>query len=500
MTRRPTRREFLGVAAAGTVGSALAGQTASARTVAEKAVKLQEVAGGGAPIRIATIGLRGQGNGLARSFADQPGSQLVALCDVDSKVLANRQREFAERGVETVTYGDPREVFAADDIDAVVIATPNHTHALLAVWALEAGKHVYVEKPVSHVVKEGRAIVDTAERTGLVCQTGTHGRSADAVRSAVQFVHEGGIGKVTCSRGLCYKPRRPIGQVKRAQFAPSTVDYDRWLGPVDYQALDRRNLHYDWHWSDHTGNGDLGNQGIHQMDIARWALNAQAMPKRAVSIGGRLGYEDDGNTPNTQVVLLEYDEGPLVFEVRGLPASKAEQSGKWKMDKYMGHSIGNIVHGEKGTVRISNSYGHADAIDLDGNPIASWKGGGDHRRNFVDAVRANDPSLLAAPIIDGHLSSACCHVGLVSHQLGTPMNASAIERNAAKNAELSDGWARMRAHLEANGVDLDATPVVMGREITIDVERESPIRDPEAAGMFTRTCREPFTFPNGLPA
>ncbi|MCH2160868.1 MAG: Gfo/Idh/MocA family oxidoreductase [Phycisphaerales bacterium] len=500
MTQRQTRREFLGVAAAGTVGSALAGTSASARSASTRVVQDQAPTGGKPPIRIATIGLRGQGNSLARSFAGQPGAQLVALCDVDAQVLAQRQAEFAERGVETRTHQDPREVFAADDIDAVVIATPNHTHALLAVWALEAGKHVYVEKPVSQVVKEGRAIVDAADRTGLVCQTGTHGRSSNAVRSAVQFVHDGGIGRVTCSRGLCYKPRRSIGQVKGPQFAPSSVDYDRWLGPVAYQALDRRNLHYDWHWSDHTGNGDLGNQGIHQMDIARWALNAQSLPRRVYSIGGRLGYDDDGNTPNTQVVLLEYEDAPLVFEVRGLPQNKAEQSAKWKMDKYMGHSIGNLVHGEKGTVRISNSYGHADAVDLDGNQIASWKGGGDHRRNFVDAVRANDPSMLNAPIIDGHLSSACCHVGLVSHQLGTPMNASGVDRSVAGNAELADAWSRMRSHLEANGVDLDATPATMGRELVIDVKRESPVRNPEAGAMFTRTCREPFTFPNGLPA
>ena len=497
MKRKPTRREFLGAAAVGTVGSTLTGPA-----VAQPRKSIQEavVAGGDPPIRIATIGIRGQGNGLARSFAEQPGAQLVALCDVDSDILATRQKEFADRGVETRTHGDPREIFAADDIDAVVIATPNHTHALLAVWALEAGKHVYVEKPVSQVVKEGRAIVDAAERTGLVCQTGTHGRSADAVRQAIEFVHTGGIGKVTCSRGLCYKPRRSIGQVKGPQFAPSSVDYDRWLGPVAYQPLDRRNLHYDWHWNDQTGNGDLGNQGIHQMDIARWALNAQALPSRVFSLGGRFGYEDDGNTPNTHVVLLDYDEAPLIFEVRGLPQNKAEQSGKWKMDKYMGHSIGNIVHGEKGTVRISNSYGNADAIDLEGKKIASWKGGGDHRRNFVAAVRAKDPSMLTAPIIEGHLSSACCHLGLVSHQMGRPMNASELNGNVSKNPQMADAWNRMKQHLMANEVDMSRTPIMVGLELDIDVDRESDIRNPQDNAMFTRTCREPFTFPNGLPA
>ena len=170
------------------------------------------------------------------------------------------------------------------------------------------------------------------------------------------------------------------------------------------------------------------------------------------------------------------------------------------MDRFQGQSIGNLVHGEGGTVRISNNYGYADAIDNDGKKIAEWKGGGDHRRNFVDAVRAKDPTMLNGPIIDGHLSSACCHVGLVSHQLGTTATPSAVDKATDSSPEFREAWNRMRAHLEANGINVSATPVTLGRVIDIDIDREVAIRDPEANTMFTRECREPFTFPGGLPA
>lgn len=497
MKSKPNRREFLSVAAIGTAAT-LVPRRASART--QKVKEKQKAKAGDTPVRVAVIGVNGQGNFLAKSMAGQPGARLDVLCDVDSAVLARRKKEFAERGVETRSVGDPRQVFDDDSIDAVVIATPNHLHSILAVMALEAGKHVYVEKPVSHVVKEGRAIVDAAAATGLVCQTGTHGRSSTAIRQAIEFVQQGGVGKISCSRGLCYKPRRSIGTVSGPQFAPSTVDYDRWLGPVSYQPLDRPRLHYDWHWNLHTGNGDLGNQGIHQMDIARWALGENGLPSRVRSIGGRIGLVDAADSPNTHIVVLDYETAPLLFEVRGLPTNKAQQTGKWSMDRFHGIGIGNIIHGEHGMVFISNNYNKAHAVDNDGKEIAAWSGNEDHRRNFIEAVQANDPSMLAAPIIEGHLSSACCHLGLVSHQVGEVATPAAIRDTLTNDAILGEAWGRMEAHIAANEVDLAATPLTLGRTLTIDSAREAVIRDPEADALMTLTCREPYTFPNGLPA
>ena len=310
----------------------------------------------------------------------------------------------------------------------------------------------------------------------------------------IAFVQGGGLGKVHCSRGLCYKPRRPIGRVDGPRFAPASLDYDRWLGPVEYRPLQRPRLHYDWHWDLHTGNGDLGNQGIHQMDIARWALGWDAMPKSVWSVGGRLGYEDDGDSPNTQVAVFFRDGVPLVFEVRGLPRDKAQQSDKWQMDAYEGQSIGNIIHGENGTVRISNSYSWADMLDPDGNNVQEWKGGGDHFANFVAAVRADDPSVLNASIEDGHLSSAYCHLGILSHRLGTPVDPAGVSQAWSSSPTALDAWHRMRDHLAANEVDLAAAPITLGRELRLNADATEVRGDPVATAMLRREDRPPFTF------
>ena len=230
------------------------------------------------------------------------------------------------------------------------------------------------------------------------------------------------------------------------------------------------------------------------MDIARWALDQGEMPKAVSSVGGRFGYEDAGDSPNTQVAIFDCGEAPLVFEVRGLPKDKASQSAKWEMDRYEGQSIGNIVHGENGMVRISNSYSWADFIDADGKKQREWKGGGDHFANFVEAVRADDQEILAAPIVEGHLSSAFCHLGILSHQLGDAATPSEIDAAWAGDPIATDAWSRMSSHLRANAVDLSATPVVLGRPIQVEASGEAIVGDPEATAMLFRNCREPYSF------
>ena len=511
MTRpsRTSRRDFLAIsasgAAAGVLGGKAMGQDGStpeeAPVQAPQQAPEQESPNDSSSdvIRVAVVGVHSRGWNHVMGFHGQPGCEVVALCDVDSEVLANRARECAtgtdkRAGFEVETTGDMRTLLNRDDIDAIAIATPNHTHAMLACWALDAGKHVYVEKPVSHVVEEGARIVEAARRNGKVCATGTQGRTSSSVRDAIEFVHSGGLGKVHCSRGLCYKPRRPIGNSNGPCFAPATVDYDRWLGPVEYRALERPRLHYDWHWDLHTGNGDLGNQGIHQMDIARWALGCDALPNRVLSVGGRLGYVDAGDSPNTQVAWFDCNGTPLVFEVRGLPRDKAAQSDKWEMDTYEGQSIGNIVHGENGVVRISNSYSWADFLDNDGNMVQEWKGGGDHFANFVEAVRADDPALLNASIQDGHLSSAFCHLGILSHRLGSPTDTTVVDHAMKSEPTANEAWGRMRDHLVANEIDLRTEKVTLGRPLTIDVASNTIARDPQATRMLARTSRPPFEF------
>lgn len=487
----PDRRSFL----AATVAAAAAGAAPAATAGADRAAAPRRAG----EVRLGVIGLRSRGWEHVNAFARVPGCKVVALCDVDREILDRRADECRKGDgrrppFEVATYGDPRALFAAADVDAVAIATPNHTHAMLGVWAMRAGKHAYVEKPVSHVVDEGQRLVDVAQQTGKVCASGTQARSHKAVQEAMAFVHGGGLGRITCARGLCYKPRRPIGKVAGPQFAPSSVDYDRWLGPVDYRPLRRKQLHYDWHWDLHTGNGDLGNQGIHQMDLARLALGWDAMPTRALSLGGRFGEADDGDSPNTQVVWLDCGGTPLLFEVRGLPSDAEQQRGKWQMDRYEGVDIGVVVHGERGTVRIGADYGRAAHFDADGKKVHEWKGGGDHFANFVQACAANDPKLLAAPVREGHLSSAFCHLGIVSHQGGVAGDEAAAKSAAARAPELAEGFARMAAHLRANGVDFATTPITIGRELAIDAATGMVAGDDAASARCRRVAREPYTF------
>jgi predicted dehydrogenase len=230
------------------------------------------VLGANADVRVAVIGLNGRGRDHAASLARIPGVRLAALCDVDTAVLDRAKASLNAGGVRT--YVDLRELLADPDVDAVTVATPNHWHALAAIWAMQAGKDVYLEKPVSHNVWEGRQLVAAAAKYGRVVQAGTQIRSGEGLREAVAWVRAGNLGRITAARGFCYKRRESIGRAGGPQPVPPTIHYDLWSGPAPVEAP-RRNtrngpVHYDWHWRFLYGNGDVGNQGIHQMDVARW--------------------------------------------------------------------------------------------------------------------------------------------------------------------------------------------------------------------------------------
>ena len=278
------------------------------------------------------------------------------------------------------------------------------------------------------------------------------------------------------------------------QSVPPTVDYDLWTGPAPLVGLERERLHYDWHWVWATGNGDLGNQGIHQMDLCRWALGESSLPNRVRSIGGRVGYSDDAETPNTMVVQYDFETAPLVFEVRGLPADPKAKG----MDKYRGASIGIVIECEQGYL-VMHSYSSGAAYSPDGEKIRSFRGGGDHYHNFEQAVRARDPGLLNAEIEEGHLSSALCHVGNVSLRCGEVANAEALEGLSAGDP-LGESAGRALAHLEKHRVDLSATPLWLGRELNVDPESES-VNGPGAEAakkLWTREYRAPFVVPEDV--
>ena len=483
-----TRRVFLGSAAAAAATTTL-GCRASAGTAAVSPNQ---------QLRVAVVGLRGRGNDHVNNYAKLPGVEVAALCDVDRNVLEAAKARAIEAGAtDPMTIVDYRELLERDDIDAVSIATPNHWHALQAVWACQAGKDVYLEKPVSHNVWEGRQIVHAAAKYDRIVQTGTQIRSSPSIQDALAWVNEGHIGEIQLARGLCYKPRQSIGRVEGAQQVDAAVDYDLWCGPAPKKPLMRERLHYDWHWVFDTGNGDLGNQGIHQMDIARWALGEDALPPRTISVGGRFAYVDDGNTPNTQFVYHDYERAPLLFEVRGLPRDLKAQQEEWRrrgMDEYLGARIGVIVHCEGGHLQIP-SYTEAAAFDANGKKLEKWEGGANHYANFVDAVRNRRSEDLTASIEDGHLSSALCHLGNVSYMRGEAGGPAKIAKVAGKLRNAGDTADRFLDHLVSNGIDPEIEQPIVGSWLTIDPDTETIKGDDEVNRLLTREYREPFVVP-----
>ena len=283
-------------------------------------------------LRVCVIGFNGRGTSLAKELLKCKNAKLVALCDVDSDVLDKFAAELDSMGTKVERFEDYRKVCESKDIDAVVVATPNHLHTLIATTAAANGKHAYVEKPVSHSVWEGRQLANAAKKYGTIIQHGFQRRSETAWHEAYDFLKSGELGKITLSRGFCYKPRTSIGQVGTPQNPPKSVNYDLWCGPREVVPVPRKQFHYDWHWQQDYGNGDLGNQGPHQLDVCRWFIGDPILPVSTVSVGARLGYEDDGNWANTQICYFDYPV-PIIFEVRGLPTDGYRGEKNWKHNR-----------------------------------------------------------------------------------------------------------------------------------------------------------------------
>jgi predicted dehydrogenase len=447
-----TRRDFtsrLGVAVAGAaVGAELFGTRVGAAPYVGS-----RVLGANDKVVTASIGIHGQGNALKGGFAQLKNVEIKTLCDVDENLFASRANDakLLEK-VPTFKPGymqDLRRVLDDKDIDAVVIAIPNHWHALATIWGLQAGKHVYIEKPASHTVWEGRQMTTAARAYGKIVQVGTMNRSRPAVRQAIKFIQDGGIGKVYMARGLCFKPRPNIGQYPDGPMAatdkphsftvgtpgregPYTteylakVDYNLWMGPAPVKPFNRNRFHYNWHWQWDYGNGDTGNQGPHQFDIARWGLGKQEHPVKISSMGGYFGAKPTAQeTPDMQTALFEYADGTILeFGTRG---EHTPDEGSVR--------IGNIFFGSKGWLWIDesgrnwqsymgalgdkNEKGPGSGVkDPNAEPTGLTTTEFPHYQNFVDAIRANDPKILTCDILEGHLSSTLPHLANVAYRVG----------------------------------------------------------------------------------
>ncbi|OWK41586.1 Gfo/Idh/MocA family protein [Fimbriiglobus ruber] len=417
-------------------------------------------------LRVAVVGVRGRGMSHVAGFLSKNANCTIdVVCDCDEAVIGKAVDSIKKAQGEAPRYEkDIRKVIDDKNIDVVSIATPNHWHALMAVWAMRAGKDVYVEKPATHNVHEGRLMIEAARKYNRICQVGTQSRSTTGMRAAIEFIHAGKIGKVDLAYATCYKPRNSIGKVDKPTAPPASMDYDLWCGPAPKLPVMRKGLHYDWHWIWAYGNGDLGNQGVHEMDKARWGLGQTTMPASVVSLGGRFGYVDDGETANTQLALFDYGSSHMIFEVRGL-----------KTDDYKGVKVGNIWFGENGYV-VCPSYSSGLAYDKDGKQIAKFGGGGDqsHFDNFVKGVRSRKLTDLNCEVAEGHLSAALCHLANISYRLGkeTPFDANLTELAGTKDAAVVEAVSRMKLHLTDNKVDLAKAIGRVGPKLTIDPKTE----------------------------
>ena len=483
---------MLGIAAAGAAAYGISA------TGTQKAFGQDVAANDKIGVCVVGVGGRGRGSHCNAYMAD-PRTVILYICDPDSTRekycddIASKQG-----GIRPKFVRDMREAFADKTVDVVSCATSNHVHAMCAVWAMQAGKDCYIEKPICHNVAEGQAIAAAEKKYNKCCQVGTQCRSNPSNIEANQFIRDGGIGEVKFARGLCYRRRKSIGALGEYEV-PSTVDYNIWSGPAPIAPVTRPNFHYDWHWQRMYGNGDLGNQGPHQTDIARWHLDIDRFPNTVITWGGRLGYDverkdpnyvDAGDTGNIETTVYDYGDKCIVFETYGLDTPGV-----------LGASVGVIVHGTEGYL-VQSSYGYSAAFDPDGNRTKEFKGGNDqlHFSNFLDAVVAGDPSKLNANGRCGHLSAGMSHVGNISYYLGEDNKISVDElRERVKDIKsLDDNVAtldRIVEKTEKYGVDLKKTPFSIGPLLTMDPETETFIGNDEANAMLTRERREPFVVP-----
>jgi predicted dehydrogenase len=425
--------------------------------LASTQVKSHMLASPNDTVRIACVGVRGQGKAHLNQYSQMKNVEIAAICDIDENVL-NSRLDMVEKktGKKPASYWEIRKLLEDKSIDAISIATPDHSHTLQTIWSLQAGKHVYCEKPCSHNVFESKQIVAATKKYGKIVQHGTNSRSGVAIRDAIQKMNDGLIGDVYHARGLCFKWRNTIGRAP-AEPVPAGVHYDPWLGPAPKHDYTKNRFHYNWHWFWDYGSGDFGNQGIHELDIARWGLGV-SYPYKVSAIGGHYMFDDDQETPNTLSVSYEFREGGknklMTFEVRHWATNYEDQIGvNHKGDS---GSIGNIFYGSKGYLCIEwyTKYWTYlfDTKTKERHAGPAEDEGGNNWANFIEAVRANDPDKRNAPIEEGAKSATLMHLGNISYRLG--------------------------------------------RTLTFDSEKLECVGDHEANVMFKRKYRAPYVVPD----
>ena len=360
-------------------------------------------------VRVAVLGVNGRGQNHISGFNNLANAEVATLCDPDNNILQTRAKEFKEKTGKTVkTENDLRKVYEDKTIDAVSIATPNHWHALSAIWAMQAGKDVYVEKPGSHNIHEGRKMVEAARKYKRVVQHGVQLRSSVALQEAVKHLREGLIGIVYMASGLVYKWRPDIGD-KGTSAIPEGLNYDLWTGPAEMKPFSKNYVHYDWHWHWNYGNGDIGNQGIHETDMCMWGLGVDTFPEKITSSGGKFLWNDAKETPEVLSSSFIYPKEKKIIEFEVRP---------WMTNDEGGVGIGNIFYGSEGYMVVKGYDFYETFLGKEKKPGPTRKAGGDHYKNFIDAVVAKDPKMVNGPVETAHLSSGLAHLGNIAYRTG----------------------------------------------------------------------------------
>ncbi|HUU16157.1 MAG TPA: Gfo/Idh/MocA family oxidoreductase [Sedimentisphaerales bacterium] len=368
------------------------------------ALPFSRVRGANDEIRVGVVGIRGQGSSHIGNFSSISGVRVAALCDVDGNILAREIKKFKDRNERVEAYIDCRKMLEDKSIDVISIATPDHWHVPLAAHSIVAGKDVYVEKPLSHTISEGRLLINLARKYRRIVQHGTQSRSLEGIMEAIEYLRSGKLGKIRMAKAINCQLRGPIGR-KPDTEAPPHVNYDLWLGPAPKRPFNPNRFHYNWHWFWDYGTGDTGNDGIHQIDIARWGLGVE-MPKAVSCSGGQLFYDDDHETPDTQVATFEYDDVYLMFEMR-----------LWTPYPHEGHDNGNIFYGDNGTMSIGRKGWQVTFKDGKAGP-GGPRGGESHIANFIKQCASRKVTDLNAGVEVGHYSAALCHMANIAMRVG----------------------------------------------------------------------------------
>jgi predicted dehydrogenase len=473
-----SRRQFLEDSMLAAAAAASAAVTVPAAIAQESGQSANE------KLTVAIIGCGIRGKQHARELARFADVDIAYVCDPDRDRMGEVAQQIADAGRPAPRQvPDLRTINDDKTVDAVFICTCNHWHALAAIWAMQAGKDAYVEKPVSHNIHEGRVMVEVSRKTNRICQGGTQYRSGGPLASAVQYMREGKLGKVKLARSIVYGRRGSIGALGKYEI-PSSVDYNLWCGPAPLAPLTRPKLQYDWHWVWDTGNGELGNNNVHSLDQVRWGLGVTGLGKAVISYGGRVGYSDAGQTPNTQVCIFDFGDKTIVSETRGLKTNPFDPNLKG----------GTIFEGTEGFIA-----GNA-LFDRDRKLIRPFEGQSvNHFRNFLDCVKSRKREDQKAEILEGHQSTALCHIGNISFRLGRTASPDEIRSELAKLNVHEDVLAtldRTLAHLKENAVDLTKTPLTLGAYLRIDEGRESFAGNPAANQLLSREYRKPFEVPS----